>query len=77
MRGNAVCTPLVGVDPVGVEFEPSGLAATVVGAEAWGGLIVAAEEVEFRPRAPTPAIPPDSEGGACADCGRFTGLGDR
>lgn len=76
MRGDAGYAPLVGADPVGVDFELSGLAATVVGTGS--GLIVAAEEIEIRPRAPTPAIPPDSEGCACADCGRgFTGLGDR
>jgi hypothetical protein len=61
VKGDAVYAPLVGVDPVGVEFELSGLTLTAAGAGR--GLIVAVEEIEFRPRAPTPAIPPDSEDG--------------
>jgi hypothetical protein len=78
VRGDAVYAPLVGVDPVRVEFELSSLAVVVAGVGAGRGLTAAAEEIEFRPRAPIPAIPPDSEDGACGDCGRsFTGLGER
>lgn len=76
VRGDAVYLSSVGVDPVGVEFKLSCLAAA-----ATGGELNVAEETEFLPRAPTPAIPEYpwvSGDGARAGCGRgFTGLGER